>query len=163
VRQTCRWQPKALAVEIATRLKKELLAQSLSCTQVSRTLGHALSATRSSPTVVEVICMIRGGGWSSGPMMMKPRAKGVLGSEDKLYERKHQMAKQSGVLSVTSGQWSLLRRRGKKSPAIASFYRGKGERVGAGPCHTRFLYQNQVLIVCMTHDQLFHTYCQKCS
>jgi hypothetical protein len=79
VRQTCRWQPKVLAVEIATRLKKELLAQSLSCTQVSRTLGHALSVTRSSLTVVEVICMIRGGGWSSGPMMMKPRAKGVLG------------------------------------------------------------------------------------
>jgi hypothetical protein len=24
-------------------------------------------------------------------------------------------------------------------------------------CHTRFLCQNQVLIVCMTHDQLFHT------
>jgi hypothetical protein len=30
-------------------------------------------------------------------------------------------------------------------------------------CHTRFLCQNQVLIVCMTHDQLFHTYGQKCS
>jgi hypothetical protein len=28
-------------------------------------------------------------------------------------------------------------------------------------CHTRFLCQNQVLIVCMTQDQLFHTYCQK--
>jgi hypothetical protein len=25
-------------------------------------------------------------------------------------------------------------------------------------CHTRFLRQNRVLIVCMTHDQLFHTY-----
>jgi hypothetical protein len=30
-------------------------------------------------------------------------------------------------------------------------------------CHTRFLCQNQVLIVCMTQDQLFHTYGQKCS
>jgi hypothetical protein len=30
-------------------------------------------------------------------------------------------------------------------------------------CHTRFLCQNQVLIVCMTQDQLFHTYVQKCS
>jgi hypothetical protein len=30
-------------------------------------------------------------------------------------------------------------------------------------CHTRFLCQNQVLIVCMTQDQLFHTYSQKCS
>jgi hypothetical protein len=30
-------------------------------------------------------------------------------------------------------------------------------------CHTQFLYQNQVLIICMTHDQLFHTYDQKCS
>jgi hypothetical protein len=29
-----------------------------------------------------------------------------------------------------------------------------------GACHTRFLYQNQVLIVCMTQDQLFHTYGQ---
>jgi hypothetical protein len=29
--------------------------------------------------------------------------------------------------------------------------------------HTRFLCQNQVLIVCMTQDQLFHTYGQKCS
>jgi hypothetical protein len=25
-------------------------------------------------------------------------------------------------------------------------------------CHTRFLCQNQVLIVCMTHDEWFHTY-----
>jgi hypothetical protein len=30
-------------------------------------------------------------------------------------------------------------------------------------CHTRFLCQNQVLIVCMTQDQLFHTYGQNCS
>jgi hypothetical protein len=30
-------------------------------------------------------------------------------------------------------------------------------------CHTQFLCQNQVLIVCMTQDQLFHTYDQKCS
>jgi hypothetical protein len=26
------------------------------------------------------------------------------------------------------------------------------------PCHTWFLCQNQILIVCMTQDQLFHTY-----
>jgi hypothetical protein len=30
-------------------------------------------------------------------------------------------------------------------------------------CHTRFLHQNQVLIVCITQDQLFNTYNQKCS
>jgi anthranilate/para-aminobenzoate synthase component II len=30
-------------------------------------------------------------------------------------------------------------------------------------CHTRFLCQNQVLIVCMTEHQLFHTYGQKVS
>jgi hypothetical protein len=30
-------------------------------------------------------------------------------------------------------------------------------------CHTRFLCQNEVLIVCMTQDHLFHTYSQKCS
>jgi hypothetical protein len=30
-------------------------------------------------------------------------------------------------------------------------------------CHTRFLCQNRLLIVCMTQDQLFHTYGQKCS
>jgi hypothetical protein len=29
-------------------------------------------------------------------------------------------------------------------------------------CHTRFLCQNKVLIICMTQDQLFHTYSQKC-
>jgi hypothetical protein len=29
--------------------------------------------------------------------------------------------------------------------------------------HTQFLCQNQVLIICMTQDQLFHTYGQKCS
>jgi hypothetical protein len=34
---------------------------------------------------------------------------------------------------------------------------------GVDTCHTRFLHQNQVLIVCMTQDQLFHTYGQKCS
>jgi hypothetical protein len=28
-------------------------------------------------------------------------------------------------------------------------------------CHTQFLHQNQVLVVCMTQDQLFHTYGQK--
>jgi hypothetical protein len=30
-------------------------------------------------------------------------------------------------------------------------------------CHTWFLCQNQILIVCMTQDQLFHTYSQNCS
>jgi transposase InsO family protein len=30
-------------------------------------------------------------------------------------------------------------------------------------CHTQFLCQNRVLIVCMTHDQMFHTYGQKWS
>jgi hypothetical protein len=30
-------------------------------------------------------------------------------------------------------------------------------------CHTRFLCQNQVLIICMTQYQLFHTHDQKCS
>jgi hypothetical protein len=30
-------------------------------------------------------------------------------------------------------------------------------------CHTRFLCQNRVLIVCMTQDHLFNTYGQKCS
>jgi hypothetical protein len=29
-------------------------------------------------------------------------------------------------------------------------------------CHTQFLCQNHVLIICMTQDQLFHTYGQKC-
>jgi hypothetical protein len=35
------------------------------------------------------------------------------------------------------------------------FYGGQG--------NNRFLCQNRVLIVCMTRDQLFHTYGQKCS
>jgi hypothetical protein len=30
--------------------------------------------------------------------------------------------------------------------------------VPGGECHTQFLCQNQVLIVCMIQDQLFHTY-----
>jgi hypothetical protein len=30
-------------------------------------------------------------------------------------------------------------------------------------CHTRFLCQDRVLIVCMTQNQMFHTYGQKCS
>jgi hypothetical protein len=46
-RQTGRRQPKASVVETATRSKKELPTQSLSCTQVLQTLGHALSAMRS--------------------------------------------------------------------------------------------------------------------
>jgi hypothetical protein len=32
---------------------------------------------------------------------------------------------------------------------------------GSETCHTPFLCQNQVLIVCMTQDQMFHTYGQK--
>jgi hypothetical protein len=34
---------------------------------------------------------------------------------------------------------------------------------GVSRCHTWFLSQNRVLIVCMTQDHLFHTYGQKCS
>jgi hypothetical protein len=69
-----------LTMETAIRSKKELLAQSLSCTQVLQTLGHALSVTRSedegnSPVAVEVILVIDGGGRSIGPMVRKPRAK----------------------------------------------------------------------------------------
>jgi hypothetical protein len=30
-------------------------------------------------------------------------------------------------------------------------------------CHTLFLCQNRVFIICMTQDQMFHTYGQKCS
>jgi hypothetical protein len=85
-------------VDTVTRSKIELPAQSLSCTQVPRTLGHALSVTRSedersSLVAAEVMRVIRCGGQSSGPTMMKPRAKGALGREDKLCERNHQMAK----------------------------------------------------------------------
>jgi hypothetical protein len=32
------------------------------------------------------------------------------------------------------------------------------EQIPMEDCHTRFLCQNKVLIVCMTQDQLFHTY-----
>jgi hypothetical protein len=35
--------------------------------------------------------------------------------------------------------------------------------VRVNTCHTWFLYQNHVLIICMTQYQLFHTYHQKCS
>jgi hypothetical protein len=37
----------------------------------------------------------------------------------------------------------------------------RGQQGGALRCRTRFLCQNQILIVCMTQDQLFHTYGQK--
>jgi hypothetical protein len=47
-------------------------------------------------------------------------------------------------------------------PEGKSSLRGQGNWHEGG-CHTRFLCQNHVLIVCMTHDQLFHTYGQKCS
>jgi hypothetical protein len=40
---------------------------------------------------------------------------------------------------------------------------GKAHITSLENCHTWFLCQNQVLIVCMTQDQLFHTYGQKCS
>jgi hypothetical protein len=33
--------------------------------------------------------------------------------------------------------------------------------IGLAFCHTRFLYQNKVLIICMIQNQLFHTYGQK--
>jgi hypothetical protein len=33
----------------------------------------------------------------------------------------------------------------------------------ASKFHTQFLCQNHVLIICMTQDQLFHTYGQMCS
>jgi hypothetical protein len=68
VRQTGQRQPKASVVETATRSKKELPAQSLSCTQVPQTLRHALSAMRredkgSSLVAAEVIRVMRSGGW----------------------------------------------------------------------------------------------------
>jgi hypothetical protein len=48
----------------------------------------------SSPVMAEITRVICGGGRSSCPMMVKPRAKGALGSEDWLVERNRQMAKQ---------------------------------------------------------------------
>jgi hypothetical protein len=100
-RQIGLWQQKASAVETTTRSKKELPSQSLSCTQVPQTLGHALSMMRSedkgsSPVAVEVIHVIHGGGRSSGLMMMKPIAKGALGSGVNLCEGNHQVVKQNG-------------------------------------------------------------------
>jgi hypothetical protein len=53
-------------------------------------------------TVAEVIHVIRGGGWSSGPMMTKPRTKEALGSDHKLCGRNHQMAKQNSAYLATS-------------------------------------------------------------
>jgi hypothetical protein len=47
VRRTSQRQPKVLAVETATRSKKELPAHSLSYTQVPQTLGHTSSPMRS--------------------------------------------------------------------------------------------------------------------
>jgi hypothetical protein len=46
--------------------------------------------------------------------------------------------------------------------AVMSYYITRGT-IASSRCHTRFLCQNRVLIVCMTQDQMFHTYGQKCS
>jgi hypothetical protein len=43
--------------------------------------------SESSPAVAEVTRVIRNGGRGSGPMILKPRAKGAQGSEDHLYKR----------------------------------------------------------------------------
>jgi hypothetical protein len=40
---------------------------------------------------------------------------------------------------------------------------GVRDQIARTLCHTRFLCQNQVLIICITQDQLFHTYGQKYS
>jgi hypothetical protein len=56
--------------------------------------GDGKQGNEHSPAAAEVVRVIHGGGWSSGLMMMKPRAKGALGCEDKLCGRNHQMAKQ---------------------------------------------------------------------
>jgi hypothetical protein len=44
----------------------------------------------------------------------------------------------------------------------ANSFAGRTSSFHSG-CHTRFLCQNRVLIICMTQDQMFHTYGQKCS
>jgi hypothetical protein len=48
--------------------------------------------------------------------------------------------------------------RAKKAARANSDWRKQWGR----DCHTQFLCQNQVLIICMTQDQLFYTYGQKC-
>jgi hypothetical protein len=61
--------------------------------------------------------------------------------------------------SASASQSSTLGPPSTPSPGIYPWYLDSG----ASFCHTRFVCQNQVLIVCMTQDQLFHTYDQKCS
>jgi hypothetical protein len=58
--------------------------------------GDGKQRNERSLAAAEVVRTIYGGGWSSGPTMTKPRAKGALGSEDKLCGRNRQMVKQNG-------------------------------------------------------------------
>jgi hypothetical protein len=46
-----------------------------------------------SPASVEVACGMRGGGGSSWPMVVKPRAKGARGCEEHLHQRNHRTAR----------------------------------------------------------------------
>jgi hypothetical protein len=59
-----------------------------------------------------------------------------------------------------TGKPAIIRFKAKPVEIVAVGFDAKpGEIV----YHTQFLCQNQVLIVCMSYDQLFHTYGQKCS
>jgi hypothetical protein len=63
------------------------------------------------------------------------------------------------------GATALCEANGGGNGGIACGATGAAHGCGRGELgyHTRFLCQNRVLIVCMTQDQLFHTYGQKCS
>jgi hypothetical protein len=82
-----KWRrPTALKVETATRLEKELLARSLSCTSGMDIrpclIGDEKQWRASSPASAEVIRGMHVGGRSSWPMMTNPRAKEVHGCEE---------------------------------------------------------------------------------
>jgi hypothetical protein len=78
--------------------------------------------------------MIRGGGWGSGPMILKPRAKGAQGSEDHLCKRNCPMAEPIEEVGLTLMLGEKRRRgRGRKLRPAFSSYRRRRERGGVVP------------------------------
>jgi hypothetical protein len=66
--------------------------------------GDEKQQRASSPTSVEVIHRMSGGGRSSCPMMMNPGAKEAHRSEEYLCKRNRQMAEPTVGYPTTSGQ-----------------------------------------------------------
>jgi hypothetical protein len=56
-------------------------------------ISNGKHRSESSPVSVEIAHEMRGGGWRSCPMVMKPGAKGARGCEEQLHQSNCQMAR----------------------------------------------------------------------